>query len=168
MTWPSSNAVNCRIYSEARRRYVSGRAGHRHRRRTFVALMGPSGSGKTTLLNLLAGIDRPPLAHSPSTAGRSTSFPRTARRLARRQRRLHLPALQPQSGADRLRERGASAAAADFEIGTASTGLGARGGRDLRSPRPLSTSDVRWSSTGGDREGDRDRTHDSSCRRADR
>ena len=68
----------------------------------FVALMGPSGSGKTTLLNLIAGIDRPTPARSPSPATTSPSCRETdARALAHPQHRLHLPALQPDPGADR-------------------------------------------------------------------
>ena len=79
----------------------------------FVALMGPSGSGKTTLLNLIAG-------HRPArprgavvVAGTDLSEPRRerARALAQPQRRLHLPVLQPDPGADGARERRAAAAA---------------------------------------------------------
>src|ERR1700680_3422103 len=78
----------------------------------FVALMGPSGSGKTTLLNLIRGLDpadlrgdhgrRPP--HRPA-------LQRPARALARTQRRLRVPVLQPDAGAERGRQCRTAAAA---------------------------------------------------------
>ena len=78
----------------------------------FVALMGPSGSGKTTLLNLIGGLDTP-------TAGTITvdgqridrALERRALALARRQRGLRLPVLQPAAGALRPAQRRAAAAA---------------------------------------------------------
>ena len=79
----------------------------------FVALMGPSGSGKTTLLNLIAGIDKPDGGRDPRRAA-STSRSCPTRELAdvaRGARRLHLPVLQPDAGADGVRERRAAAAA---------------------------------------------------------
>ena len=78
----------------------------------FLALMGPSGSGKSTLLNLLAGIDQPT---SGIDHDRRHDDQRTVRAraggVARPPRRIHLPALQPDSGADRVRERRTAAAA---------------------------------------------------------
>jgi putative ABC transport system ATP-binding protein len=78
----------------------------------FLGLMGPSGSGKSTLLNLLAGIDPPVARHDPHRRHRDQQpVGARARRVARAPHRLHLPALQPDSGADRVRERRAAAAA---------------------------------------------------------
>ena len=37
----------------------------------LTAVMGPSGSGKSTLMHILAGLDRPPRARSPSPASTS-------------------------------------------------------------------------------------------------
>ena len=67
----------------------------------FLALMGPSGSGKTTLLNLIAGIDR-------ATSGRvlvagTDLTPMSEGDLAKW--RIHLPVLQPDSGAQCGRKR---------------------------------------------------------------
>ena len=78
----------------------------------YVALMGPSGSGKTTLLNLIAGIDSPTRGRIV-VGGRRHRDARTdgARALAREHHRLHLPALQPAAGPDRVRERRAAAPA---------------------------------------------------------
>ena len=74
--------------------------------------MGPSGSGKTTLLNLIAGIDKPIVGRAPRRRRRHrAAVRRRARRVARGARRLHLPVLQPDAGADRVRERRAAAAA---------------------------------------------------------
>ena len=67
----------------------------------FLALMGPSGSGKTTLLNLIGGLDTPTAGSITVAASASTGWRRRALGLARRQRRLRLPVLQPAAGADR-------------------------------------------------------------------
>ena len=76
----------------------------------FLALMGPSGSGKSTLLNLIAGIDKP---DSGTLEVDGVDITRLvgghARRLARAARGLHLPVLQPDAGADGLREHRAAA-----------------------------------------------------------
>ena len=78
----------------------------------FVALMGPSGSGKSTLLNLIAGIDKPS-AGAIQVAGVDIAQLSEGDLAAwrSRARRLHLPVLQPDAGADRLPERRAAAAA---------------------------------------------------------
>ena len=78
----------------------------------FVAFMGPSGSGKTTLLNLLGGLDLP-TSGSITVAGDEITahVGQQAHRLARAPRRLHLPDVQPDPGADGVPERRAAAAA---------------------------------------------------------
>ena len=79
----------------------------------YVALMGPSGSGKTTLLNLIAGIDTADVGTILVAGDRHhAALPRgELAALARSARRLHLPVLQPDAGAHRVRERRAAAAA---------------------------------------------------------
>ena len=74
--------------------------------------MGPSGSGKSTLLNLIAGIDKPD-AGELRVGGVDIAALGEAELADWRaaQRRLHLPVLQPDAGADRVRERRAAAAA---------------------------------------------------------
>ena len=78
----------------------------------FLALMGPSGSGKTTLLNLIAGLDRATrgevIVHGQDLGELSEVADHP---LAGQQRRVHLPDLQPDPGADRVRERRAAALA---------------------------------------------------------
>jgi ABC-type nitrate/sulfonate/bicarbonate transport system ATPase subunit len=83
----------------------------------FIALMGPSGSGKSTLLNLIAGIDQP-TGGTIEIGGVNIAELREGALADWRaaQRRLHLPVLQPAAGAERLRQRGA-AAAADRPVG---------------------------------------------------
>ena len=78
----------------------------------FVALMGPSGSGKTTLLNLLGGLDRPTTG-SIEVDGLAIDRLSNAElgRLARRQRGLRVPDVQPAAGAHRRAQRRAAAAA---------------------------------------------------------
>ena len=78
----------------------------------FVAFMGPSGSGKTTLLNLLGGLDVPTRG-SITVAGDEITHmsAQQAHAVARAARGFHLPDVQPDSGAHRVPERGASAAA---------------------------------------------------------
>ena len=73
----------------------------------IVAILGRSGSGKSTLLNLLGGIDRRRRRRrSRSPGGGSTaSGERGADALPARPRRLRLPALPPDPGADRRGER---------------------------------------------------------------
>ena len=74
--------------------------------------MGPSGSGKTTLLNLLGGIDHVDAGEIEIADQRIDGLSRRpARRVARRQCRLHLPVLQSDADADRGAERRAAAAA---------------------------------------------------------
>ena len=104
----------------------------------FVALMGPSGSGKTTLLNLIAGIDRPTCGKvmvAGTDVGRALRG--RARAVAQPQRRLHLPVLQPDPGADRARERGAAAAADPLSKTRAARARAdrAQGGRASRTGR---------------------------------
>ena len=78
----------------------------------FVALMGPSGSGKIDAAE-------PDRRHRQADVGRDprrrrghrAAVRRGPRRVARGARRLHLPVLQPDAGADRVRERRAAAAA---------------------------------------------------------
>ena len=78
----------------------------------FVSLMGPSGSGKSTLLHLVAAMDRPTtgeirvLGHDLRELN-----DRRDRPLAQRKRGICLSAVQPHSGADRARKRGAAAEA---------------------------------------------------------
>ena len=75
--------------------------------------MGPSGSGKSDAA-------QPDRRHRQADGGRDprrrrrhrAADRRRARRLARAARRVHLPVLQPDAGADRVRERRAAAAAA--------------------------------------------------------
>ncbi len=77
----------------------------------FVALMGPSGSGKTTLLNLIGGLDTPTggsIAVDGQRIDQLSSGDAVA--LARRQRRLRLPVLQPAAGALGPAQRRAAAA----------------------------------------------------------
>ena len=72
---------------------------------SFVAFVGPSGSGKSTLLNMIGCLDHP-------TGGKlsvlDTDVAALDRRaggaISRQAHRLHLPGLQPDPGAHRLRE----------------------------------------------------------------
>ena len=78
----------------------------------FLALMGPSGSGKTTLLNLIAGIDRPTGGADRRRRQGDLALHRDELASWRAApHRLHLPVLQPDPGAHRVRERRAAAAA---------------------------------------------------------
>ena len=79
----------------------------------YVALMGPSGSGKSTLLNLDRRHRQAVVGDDPRRRCRHRrSSPRpTSRAWRAATRRLHLPVLQPDAGADRVRERRAAAAA---------------------------------------------------------
>ena len=84
----------------------------------YVALMGPSGSGKSTLLNLIAGHRQARQRHDLRVGGIDITALGEAElaALACRQRGLHFPVLQPDAGADGVRERRA-AAAADRAVG---------------------------------------------------
>ena len=84
----------------------------RDRRGEFVVIAGPSGSGKSTLLQLLGALDRP--------SGGSLEFEGSdlaaagdaaARRAPAADRRVRLPAVQPDPDADGRRERRARAGA---------------------------------------------------------
>ena len=138
----------------------------------FVALMGPSGSGKSTLLHLIAAMDRPTggeirvLGHNLRELS-----DRADRALAQRARRLHLPAVQPDSGADGAGKRGTAAEADQPEEGGAH-GARRHGAEAGGAGRPAATFSApafgRAGAARGDRARDRDRPGADSGGRADR
>ncbi len=98
----------------------------------FLALMGPSGSGKTTLLNLIGGLDRPDrgeITVAGERIDRLSSGP--ARQMARAQRRLHLPVLQP-AARPHGRAQCRGSAAADEALGGRAEAQRRRGARARR------------------------------------
>ena len=115
---------------------------------------------------------RPRATSSWATSKISGSERREARELALAQRRLHLPALQPDPGADRAAERGAAAAAGHDELRRSGgeraktalelVGLGDR--IEPLSPPALG----RAGAARRDRARDRDRSDAAPGRRADR
>ena len=122
--------------------------------------MGPSGSGKTTLLNLIAGIDKPTRGRIV-IGGRDISHDVAdgARPLALEHDRLHLPALQPDPGPDRLRERGAPCSADEPRRRS--------GASTSRRPWRSSTSPTAWTTTRGSSRAGRSsgsRSRARSCR----
>ena len=115
----------------------------------FLALMGPSGSRQDDAA-------QPDRRDRPADVRRrSASAGRTCRKLSRNRlaawraapRRLHLPALQPDPGADRVRERRTAAAAAAAVAGRAAEAGGGRARRG-RPARPATTT-TRGSSPAG-------------------
>ena len=72
----------------------------------FVSLSGPSGCGKTTLLNLIGGLDRPTSGDVRVEGQSAQRFVQHGTgRFAPAPNWLHLPGLQPGTGAVRTRER---------------------------------------------------------------
>ncbi len=138
----------------------------------FVAFMGPSGSGKTTLLNLLGGLDVP--SHGSITvAGDEITHMSSGKltRMARAARGLHLSDVQPDSGAHRVSERRAAAAAHQaLEVRAAhARGNRARRRRPRRPHEPLPAATFRRTGTArGHRPRDRRRSDLPAVRRADR
>ena len=139
----------------------------------FVAFMGPSGSGKTTLLNLLGGLDVPTAGtHHASPATRSPPCRRgKLTDVAGAARRLHLPDVQPDPGADRLPERRAAAAADEALEGGAAQARRDRAGagRPRRPHAALPAPALRRpGAAGGHRARHRHRPDLPALRRADR
>ncbi len=138
----------------------------------FIALMGPSGSGKTTLLNLLGGLDRPTRG-TIEVSGQmlNTMTSAGARAVARRERRLHLPVLQPAAGAERATQR-RTAAAADAPDARAAAEECRDRAADRRPRRARQTQTRRAvgrpAATRCDRARDRRRSEAAAVRRTDR
>ncbi len=73
-----------------------------------LAIMGPSGCGKSTLLSLIGCLEPAELGHDHGAGHRpGCAQPGASRRVAPRERGLHLPGLRPGAVPHRHRERGA-------------------------------------------------------------